>query len=194
MTDVEQLVERALAAAAGGERGLREALDRIPAAVYVTDEQGVVTYFNPACVDFTGRRPEVGRDRWCVTWRLYTTEGEFLPHAECPMAVAINTRRPVRGVTALAERPDGTRVTFQPWPTPIFDKDGRFQGAVNVLEEVTDEVRAREFLAQARRCRRLAGGVDDAQASETLGRMAEEFEAKAAALQAGTAARSRKRP
>jgi PAS domain S-box-containing protein len=182
MTGLECLVERALGAAASGDRALRAALDELPAAIYVTDEDGVITYFNPACIDFTGRRPEVGRDRWCVTWRLYTNAGEFLPHDECPMAVAINTQRPIRGVTAVAERPDGTRVNFRPWPTPIFDKDGKFKGAVNILEDVTDEVRAGDFLAQARRCRRLANGVDDRQASETLVRLADEYEAKAAAL------------
>lgn len=91
----------------------------------------MITYFNPACIDLTGRRPEVGADRWCVTWRLYTNAGEFLPHDACPIAVAINTQRPIRGVTAVAERPDGTRVIFRPYPTPIFDKDGKFAGAVN---------------------------------------------------------------
>jgi PAS domain S-box-containing protein len=184
MTDLEALVKRVLGAAVSGERALRRALDQLPAAIYVTDEDGLITYFNPACIDFTGRRPEVGRDRWCVTWRLYTNAGEFLPHDECPMAVAITTQRPIRGVTAVAERPDGTRVNFRPWPTPIFSKDGKFKGAVNILEDVTDEVRAQDFHAQARRCRRLANSVYDAEASTTLARMAEEYEAKAAALQA----------
>jgi PAS domain S-box-containing protein len=180
----DDILERALSAVQAGNAALREALEQIPAAIYVTDLDGVVTYFNPACIDFTGRRPEVGRDRWCVTWRLYTNAGEFLPHAECPMAVAINTRRPIRGVTAVAERPDGTRVNFRPWPTPIYDSDGSFAGAVNILEDVTDEVRADDFLAQARRCTRLARAVDHVQASETLNRMADEYEAKAVQLRA----------
>jgi PAS domain S-box-containing protein len=183
MLDMEHLVERALDAVAAGERALRDALDQLPAAIYITDEDGVVTYFNPSCIDFTGRRPEVGKDRWCVTWRLYTNAGEFLPHDECPMAVAINTRRPIRGVTAVAERPDGTRVNFRPWPTPIFDANGVFKGAINILEDLTDDVRAQDFLAQARRCRRLAGNVGDVQVADTLIRLAEEYEAKAAALQ-----------
>jgi PAS domain S-box-containing protein len=170
-----------------GDEALRGALDQLPAAIYVTDADGIVTYFNPACIDFTGRRPEVGRDRWCVTWRLYTNAGEFLPHDQCPMAVAINTQRPIRGVTAVAERPDGTRVNFRPYPTPIYDRDGRFAGAVNILEDVTDEVRAEDFLAQARRCRRLANGVTDDQVAETLNRMADEYEANARALRAGGA-------
>lgn len=168
-----EMLERALSATLAGERAVREALDELPAAIYVTDADGVVTYFNPACIDFSGRRPEVGKDRWCVTWRLYTNAGEFLPHHECPMAIAINTQRPIRGVTAVAERPDGTRVTFRPHPTPIFNDDGSFAGAVNLLEDVTDEVRAADFLAQANRCRRLAGGVADERAADTLNRMAE---------------------
>lgn len=176
------MLERALSVVLAGDEALREALDALPAAMYVTDADGLITYFNPACLDFTGRRPEVGEDRWCVTWRLYTNAGEFLPHDECPMAVAINTRRPVRGVTAVAERPDGTRVTFRPYPTPIFDKDGQFAGAVNLLEDVTDEVRADDLLAQARRCRRLAISVSDESAAETLYRMADEYEFKAADL------------
>ncbi len=181
---VDEMLERALAAAVAGDLALHAALDELPAAIYVTDPDGVITYFNPACIDFTGRRPEVGKDRWCVTWKLYTNAGEFLPHAECPMAVAINTRRPIRGVTAVAERPDGTRVTFRPHPTPIFDPQGGFAGAVNILEDVTDEVRAGDFEAQARRCRRLANGVNDTQVTVTLRRMASEYEEKAASIRA----------
>jgi PAS domain S-box-containing protein len=176
------MLERALGAVTSGEQALRDALDQLPAAIYVTDQDGLITYFNPACIDFTGRRPEVGRDRWCVTWRLYTNAGEFLPHDQCPMAVAINTQRPIRGVSAVAERPDGTRVVFRPYPTPIFDQTGGFVGAVNILEDVTDEVRAEDFLAQARRCRRLSVAVCDAPAAEVLTRMADEYEVKAAAL------------
>ena len=179
---VETMLQQALSAVLAGDQALREALEDLPAAIYVTDPDGVITYFNPACIDFTGRRPEVVAERWCGTWRLYTNAGEFLSHNECPMAVAILTQRPVRGVTAVAERPDGTRVAFRPYPTPIFDKDGRFAGAVNLLEDVTDEFRAGDLLAQARRCRRLANSVSDEVATETLNRMADEYEAKAAEL------------
>jgi PAS domain S-box-containing protein len=182
LNTIENILEQALSVVFAGDQALREALDELPAAIYVTDVDGVITYFNRACIDFTGRRPEVGEDRWCVTWRLYTNAGDFLPHNECPMAVAISTQRPVRGVTAVAERPDGTRVNFRPYPTPIFDKEGQFAGAVNLLEDVTDEVRADDLTAQARRCRRLANNIADELAAETLNRMANEYAAKAAEL------------
>jgi PAS domain S-box-containing protein len=179
---VDEMLKQALSAALAGDQALRQALEELPAAIYVTDADGIVTYFNPACIDFTGRKPEVGRDRWCVTWRLFTNAGDSLPHDQCPMAVAINTKKPIRGVTAVAERPDGTRVNFRPHPTPIFDSKGDFAGAVNILEDVTDEVRADDFLAQAKRCRRLANGVADEQAAETLQRMADDYEAQAISI------------
>jgi PAS domain-containing protein len=108
-------------------------LDAYAAATYVTDEEGMVIYANEACEGFAGRAPVLGKDRWCVTWKLYTDDGAFLPHDQCPMAVAIREKRPVRGASAVAERPDGVRVPFRPFPTPIFGRDGRLVGAVNVL-------------------------------------------------------------
>lgn len=113
------------------------ALDAFPIAIYVTDIDGFITYFNPTCVEFAGREPAILRDRWCVTWRLYTDEGNFLPHHRCPMAVAIHARRAVRGVTAIAERPDGSRINFLPFPTPVIGDSGEFLGAVNMLIDVT---------------------------------------------------------
>ena len=49
------------------------------------------------------------------------------------MAVAIRDGQPVRGVEAVAERPDGERIRFRPFPTPALDDAGRVIGAVNLL-------------------------------------------------------------
>ena len=177
------MLDAAVRSARGPGTDLPEALDALPAAIYVTDAQGRVTYFNPACIGFAGRTPVVGEDRWCVTWKLYTDDGAFLPHDECPMAVAIRERRPVRGVEAIAERPDGTRVDFQPFPTPLFDDEGNFCGAVNMLVDISDRKRADYLSAQAKRCRRLARTIGDTRTIETLSLMAAEYEAKAGELE-----------
>lgn len=161
---------------------LNALLDRIPAPIYVTDAEGIVTYFNPACAGFTGRTPAVGKDRWCVTWKLYTDSGDFLPHDQCPMAEAIKTRRPIRGMTAVAERPDGTRVSFMPYPTPLFATDGALKGAVNILIDITERRQLAELSAQADRCRRLAYCTSDEGICKTLLAMAEEYEKSAAIL------------
>jgi PAS domain S-box-containing protein len=99
------------------ERQFQQILDAVPAAIYTTDAAGKITYYNRAAVEWAGREPEVGKDEWCVTFRLRTPDGKPLPLDECPMAIALKENRPVRGIEALAQRPDGTMVPFLPFPT-----------------------------------------------------------------------------
>lgn len=184
----EEIVGLAMAAARRGESALHAALATQPAPIYITDAEGWITFYNRACVDFAGRTPTLGEDRWCVTWRLYGEDGRPLPHRDCPMAVAILEKRAVRGAIAFAERPDGTRVMFTPYPTPLLDDAGELAGAVNILIDVTDHRQAAALKAQAMRCRRLAQSVTDQEAVDALLVMAAEYDDKAGALH-GKAAR-----
>jgi PAS domain S-box-containing protein len=131
---------------------LQQILDALPAAVYTTDAKGRVTYCNRAAVELAGREPALGRDEWCVTWRLLTPEGEPLSHSDCPMATTLKENRPVRGVEAVAERPDGSRVPFLPFPTPLRDGFGNLVGAVNMLVDISErreaETRQKALLAE----------------------------------------------
>ena len=124
------------------EQRLQDLLAAIPAAIYTTDADGRITYFNQAAVDLAGRTPTLGVDRWCVTWKLYWPDGTPLPHEQCPMAVALKEGRPVRGMEAVAERPDGTRVPFIPYPTPIRNEAGEIVGAINMLVDVSERKEA----------------------------------------------------
>ena len=131
-----------------GDHYFRELLDALPAAIYLTDADGRVIFYNDACIAFSGRAPVIGSDYWCVTWRLYWPDGTPMPHDQCPMAVALREDRPVRGAEAIAERPDGTRVPFIPYPTPLHDASGRLVGAVNMLVDITQRRKAEEALRQ----------------------------------------------
>ena len=157
-------------------------LDGLAAPIYLTDAEGRITYYNEACVAFAGRRPVIGHDRWCVTWRLFEDDGTPLPHEQCPMAVALREQRPVRGVEAIAERPDGTRVRVRPFPTPLFDEEGRLTGALNMFAGTSDAEQAGFLEAQATRCRRLATMIGDSVTVATLTRMAAEYEGRAGSL------------
>lgn len=124
------------------ERRLQELLAAIPAAIYTTDAEGKITYFNQTAVEFAGRTPILGSDEWCVTWKLYNPDGTPLPHDQCPMAIALREGRPIRGAEAVAERPDGTRVPFIPFPTPLRDASGRITGAINMLVDLSERKQA----------------------------------------------------
>ena len=176
---VEAILARTLSLAGDGQAALRAGLDDLPAPIYVTDAEGLITYFNPACVPFAGREPRAGQDRWCVTWKLYSLDGAFLPHDRCPMAEAIRTRQPMRGASALAERPDGTRLRFLPYPTPIFARDGAFLGAANLLLDARRELRTEALTDLAGRCRAVAATSENRQTAAMLSRRADDYEARA---------------
>jgi PAS domain S-box-containing protein len=144
-------IRKAASRTAGAARAdpLSQVLDAIPAALYVTDAQGRLTYFNQAAVEFSGRVPQLGTDQWCVSWRLYDRDGKPLPHDQCPMAIALKEGRAIRGAEAIAERPDGTRVSFTPYPTPLRDADGKIVGGVNMLVELTDRHQMQQALLES---------------------------------------------
>ncbi|HEY6048909.1 MAG TPA: PAS domain-containing protein [Sphingomicrobium sp.] len=177
--DPEKLLKSALSALSTGD--WQDVLDELPVPIYITDTSGSVTYWNRACVDFAGREPQLGKDRWCVTWKIYTTMGDRVPHDQCPMATAIKQQRIVRDQVAIAERPDGTRVAFRPYPTPLFNDDGSLRGAVNMLIDVTEE-QSEALLEQAERCRRLASALYSRESTTVLEKMASGFDRTAAEL------------
>ncbi len=67
----------------------------VPAPLYVTDVNGWLTYYNEAAAVLWGRRPEIGKDRWCGSWRIYQLDGTRLPHDQCGMAVVLTEGRAV---------------------------------------------------------------------------------------------------
>jgi PAS domain S-box-containing protein len=120
-----------------GDVSLGETLQALPAAIYFTDADGKITFYNEAAVSLWGVRPEIGRSEFCGSWKLFRPDGTPLPHDQCPMAVALKERTAIRGEEAAAERPDGTRIPFLAYPTPLFDAKGALIGAVNMLIDIS---------------------------------------------------------
>ncbi|MCV9966114.1 PAS domain S-box protein [Pararhizobium sp. BT-229] len=118
--------------------GVQHILEALPEPIYMTDASGRITFYNSAAAEMWGVRPEIGRSEFCGSWKLYWPDGTPLPHDECPMAATLKERRANRGLEAVAERPDGTRIPFLAFPTPLFDADGNLTGAVNMLVDLTE--------------------------------------------------------
>jgi len=157
-------VMRAAQALFRGDDYFREVLESLPAAVYITDHAGRITFFNEAAVALWGRRPEPGSE-WRGLWKLFRADGTPLPVDEYPIAQALREGRPIRGVEAVGERPDGTRVPFLPFPTPLYDESGTLIGAVNMLIDLTDRKRAEQY---ERRLAAIVESSDDAILSKDL--------------------------
>jgi PAS domain S-box-containing protein len=155
-----------------GGRNSEELLLALPAAVYTTDAAGRITFYNEAAAELWGLRPELGTSAFCGSWKLYWPDGTPLPHDECPMALTLKERRPIRGMEAIAERPDGTRIPFIPYPTPLFDASGTLIGAVNMLVDITErreaEQRIRDSEARYRDIAAIVESSEDAIVAKNL--------------------------
>ncbi len=138
----------------------RAFLEALGVAVYTTDADGRITFYNEAAAELWGRRPELGEE-WCGSFRLFWTDGTPLAHGDCPMAIALKEGRSVRGFTAIAERQDGSRVDFQPYPTPLYDQGGRMIGAVNVLVDITERRRMEDDLRASAEALAASNSVKD---------------------------------
>ncbi len=119
------------------EQAFRELLEALPGAVYTTDARGRVTFFNRAAVDIWGSRPRLGYTQWGGAWPLFHLDGTPMADEDSPLAVTLREDRPIRDVEVIGERPDGTRVHFIPFPTPLHDESGALVGAVNMLIDIT---------------------------------------------------------
>jgi PAS domain S-box-containing protein len=138
----------------------RKLLEAIDVAVYTTDAQGRINYYNEAAARFWGRRPEMGEE-WCGSLEILWPDGRPMPHDQCPMAIALRENREVRGGEAIAVRPDGTQVSFRAHPTPLRSMDGALVGAVNVLVDITDRAVAENALRAAAESLRASNAVKD---------------------------------
>ncbi|MGV7031911.1 hypothetical protein [Methylobacterium symbioticum] len=130
-----------------------EVFKEFAAAVYTTDAEGWLTYYNDAAAELWGFRPVLGKARWCGSWRLYEPDGTLVPHGESPLAVALQTGVITRGQQMLLERPDGTRVPIIPSPTALRDRTGTLVAGSNVLLRVSSARPRRRLGREAARSR-----------------------------------------
>ena len=130
---------------AGGEQAngvFREMVEALPVAIYTTDAEGRLNYFNSAAVKLTGRIPQLGTDQCCITWKIFLPDGTPLPPDQCPVAIALKGGDVPQGVEFIGERPDGSRFWFSPHPIVLRDAEGRITGGINMLVDITERKNA----------------------------------------------------
>ena len=138
-----------------GEAEFLRLLDKLPAAAYACDPEGLITYYNQPALRLWGRAPKLrdGVDRFCGSFRLHTSDGQPISHDNCWMALALRGDRDYTGCEIIVERPDGERLNVLAYASPIHDKSGKLIGAMNVLFDITKQKRAEEALKETDRAR-----------------------------------------
>jgi PAS domain S-box-containing protein len=126
------------------ERRFRELLEKLPAAAYTCDAEGLITYYNQRAVEMWGREPKLNdsEDRFCGSFKLFSIDGIPLTHDQCWMALTLKEDKEYNGYEIVVERPDGSRHPGLAHVTPIHDESGKLLGAVNVVVDISDRKRA----------------------------------------------------
>ena len=165
----QQTGDRPLQGAPGanGDERFRRLLEKLSAAAYTCDAQGLITYFNRQAEQLWGRAPRLNdpHDRFCGSFRLFAPGGARVDHEQCWMALALRNREDYSGQEIVIEREDGSFATVLANASPLFDDGGQLTGALNVLVDISDRKRAEE--AQSRLAA-IVESSDDAIVSKTL--------------------------
>ena len=123
-------------------------MENIPAALYTCDAQGRITLYNQAAADLWGRHPELGKDFYCGSLKIFYPDGITpMPLDSCPMALTLKEGQAVKGKEIVIERPDGKRIHVQVYPVPLLDNAGKVLGAVNMLMDISESKIAENKLA-----------------------------------------------
>ena len=139
------------------ESKLRELLGALPAAIYVTDAEGHITYCNQSAIDLWGAEPALGKNKWCDFLRFYYADGSPMPLADCPTEIALKQGRVAPSREAIIERKDGTRIPIIPYPTLLRDETGAIVGVVNMTVDISERKKAELVLAERNLQLALAG-------------------------------------
>lgn len=130
------------------EAALRERLEALPAAIFVTDTEGRVTYCNQAAANLWGRMPKFGEDKWFDLARLYHSDGTPIATEDRPTEMALKGNRMVRSHEAILERADGTRIPVIPYPSTLRNAAGVVVGTLNMTVDISDRKNAELALAE----------------------------------------------
>ncbi len=153
------LPRRTVSAARNGLR-YREFLDALGVAVYTTDADGRITFYNEAAATFWGRRPELGEE-WCGSLRLFWSDGQADAARRVPDGDR-SPREPARSRLRGARRAAGRQSDrVRALSDAAADDDGALIGAVNVLIDVTDRRKAEDALIANAEALRGSNAVKD---------------------------------
>jgi PAS domain S-box-containing protein len=117
-----------------------ELLDILPAAIYTCDLEGRVTFYNQAAATLWGRTPELYKDLWCGSFKIFSKNGEQIALDDCPMAQVLKMKIPIKSQEIVVERPDGIRKIVMAHPQLTKDASGKPVGAITMLIDITDKI------------------------------------------------------
>jgi PAS domain S-box-containing protein len=126
----------------------RQLLESLQIAVYTTDADGRITFYNKAATELWGQTPKPGEDKWCGSYRIFK-EGKEIEADKSPMATALKEGRSLGREEIEIYRPDGTKRNLAVYPVPLFNEENKVIGAVNIQVDITDRKQSEDALKES---------------------------------------------
>jgi len=123
----------------------QDVIQHSPDAIYTCDQKGFIKSYNKAAVNLWGREPELGKELWCGSWKIFDKNGGHLPVDKHPMAIALKEGRLVHGDELIVQRPDGSLRHVNPYSSPLVNEQGHLTGVVSMLVEVSEQKRRERY-------------------------------------------------
>ncbi|HEY0384656.1 MAG TPA: PAS domain-containing sensor histidine kinase, partial [Pyrinomonadaceae bacterium] len=147
----EKLATSAFAAERTRAAELESVINQMNEGVVIIDRQHRYK-INPAAASIIGRSPNDFRDgaeALISDIALRDSDGRVLDPMETPLWRALEARETVSGVQLQILHADGEKRYVAVSATPLTGDDGRHEGAVAVLRDITEEVEQHEELVAA---------------------------------------------
>jgi PAS domain S-box-containing protein len=123
-------------------------LNLIPVGVYVVDMTGIIRKYNEQAASLWGRRPVPGDANECFNgaYKLYQTNGVFLPHNQGPVAQCLNDGLPRKDVEIIIERENLSCIHVRVNILPILNDEKVQVGAISCFYDITEKKEAERSL------------------------------------------------
>jgi PAS domain S-box-containing protein len=128
------------------EQLLQKILDSLPVGVWLVNSKGHIAVGNPAGVEIWGGAKYVGLEEYGIYQGWWPDSGLKLNPEEWSAARAVTKGETVLNQVVEIETFDGKRKTISNSAVPLIDPSGRIQGAIVVVQDVTDRARYEKAL------------------------------------------------
>lgn len=134
----------------------RDLVNRImetsPVGIVAVDREGAITFVNSSGERIFGAtRHEILRRAYnAPEWKATSHEGSPYPDDEHPFRQVQQSGRALHDVRLAISKPDGRRVLLSVNAAPVWSADGKFEGMVASLEDMTERARVEDELRRYR--------------------------------------------
>ncbi|MCD8741602.1 PAS domain S-box protein [Mucilaginibacter roseus] len=114
-------------------------INGLPVAVYICNNEGLITTYNPLAEQLWTNKPVLGKTRWLGAVKTYTLDGTSVSPGESLPAHSILTQTDTPAQQFIIERADGSRKYINHHTSLIRNRQGSVTGVINTLIDITTQ-------------------------------------------------------